>query len=149
MRRRTLLSLAALVLMPAVVHAQVAIGLGGGTGVGSRGGGSGGGHANASLELKLPVLPGVRGDAYFMDVPNSSASTALVVSAVVSAPTPAVTPYLIGGWGTYGIGGSSTLTGWNLGAGVRASVMLGPSFFLEVRRHERFARDIVTLGLRF
>lgn len=142
-------ALCVLVLAATPAHAQFSLGLGGGTGFGSRGGTAKGGHANVSLELKLPILPGVRGDAYFVDAPAGTGKFAAAVSGVISAPIPVVTPYLIAGWGTYGLGGSGTTSGWNIGAGVRASVVVGPSVFAEVRRHQRVARDLITIGLRF
>lgn len=136
--------------LPAAAHAQlISFGLGGGTGIGERGGSSGGGHANLSLQVKAPVLPGVRADAYYMDAPKGAGAIALSVSAVFSAPVPIVTPYLVAGWGTYGIGGDSTRGGWNVGLGAKASVVVGPAVFVEVRRHDQMARDIVTVGIRF
>jgi hypothetical protein len=142
--------LAALVAVPvSVAHAQFTLGLGGGIGVGSRGGESGGGHGNVSLEFKLPVLPGIRADAYAVDDKASDGKFALAVSGVLTAPIPVVTPYLIAGWGSYGLGGDSTSTGWNVGLGVRAGLIVGPKFFIEARRHDKISRDLVTVGIRF
>jgi hypothetical protein len=150
MNQSRLFALAFAMIAPAAAHAQlVSLGLGAGTGVGNRGGSSGGAHANLSLEVKAPVLPGIRGDAYLIDAPEGSGKIAFSVSGVFSAPIPVITPYLIAGWGAYGIGGDSSRSGWNVGVGAKASVVVGPALFLEVRRHDKMARDIVTVGLRF
>lgn len=141
--------LAALTALPAVAQAQFSLGIGGGVGVGTRGGSSGGGHGNVSLELKLPVLPGIRGDAYLVDAPSGTGKFAVALSAVLAAPIPVITPYLIGGWGSYGLGGDRSTTGWNVGVGAKASVVVGPAVFAEVRRHDKMARDILTVGIRF
>jgi hypothetical protein len=138
-----------LLAAPSAAYGQFSLGLGGGIGVGSRGGDSGGGHGNLSLEFKLPVLPGIRADAYAVDDKASDGKFALAVSGVLSAPIPIVTPYLVAGWGSYGIGGDSTSSGWNVGLGVRAGIVVGPSVFIEARRHERISRDLVTVGIRF
>jgi hypothetical protein len=150
MNRSRLFALAFALAAPVAAHAQlVSLGIGAGTGVGDRGGSSGGAHANLSLQVKAPVLPGIRGDAYLIDAPAGSGKVAASVSAVFSAPIPIITPYLIAGWGVYGIGGDSTRNGWNVGIGAKASVVVGPALFLEVRRHDKMARDIVTVGVRF
>ena len=136
-----------LLLAPAAARAQVSLGVGAGVGIGPRGGVARGDHGNVSLELKLPLLPGIRGDAYLFQAGKAAVS----LSAVVSAPIPLITPYVIGGWGTYGIGagGSEASTGWNLGIGAKASVIVGPAVFVELRRHDKLERDIVTVGVRF
>ncbi|MDQ8165225.1 MAG: hypothetical protein P3A28_05640 [Gemmatimonadota bacterium] len=150
MRLHRLVILALALSAPvAAAEAQFSLGLGGGTGMGTRGGSSGGGHGNVSLQLKLPILPGVRGDVYALDVPSDSGRFAAAVSVVIAAPIPLVTPYLIAGLGQYGLAGDAPKTGWNAGVGVSASVVIGPSVFVELRRHQRVARDMVTIGVRF
>ena len=143
------IALVGLLAAPAVAQAQFSLGAGGGTGIGTRGSSSGGGHGNLSLQFKLPILPGVRGDAYAFNVPTDSGRFAVAVSGVLSAPIPLVTPYLVAGLGQYGLGGSDPKTGWNAGLGVSASVVIGPSVFVEVRRHQHVVRDLVTVGVRF
>ncbi len=143
------LALLALLAPVAAAEAQFSLGLGGGTGIGTHGASSGGGHGNLSLQIKLPILPGVRADAYAFNVPTDSGRFAAAVSAVIAAPIPLVTPYLIAGLGQYGIGGEDPKTGWNAGVGVSASVVVGPSVFVEVRRHQHVVRDLVTVGVRF
>jgi hypothetical protein len=143
------LIVALILAAPSAAYGQFTLGLGGGIGIGSRGGESGGGHGNLSLEFKLPVLPGIRADAYAVDDKASDGKFALAVSGVLSAPIPIVTPYLVAGWGSYGIGGDSTSSGWNVGLGVRAGIVVGPSFFIEARRHDKISRDLVTVGIRF
>lgn len=133
----------------AAAEGQFSLGLAGGTGIGTHGASTGGGHGNVSLQLKLPILPGVRADAYAFNVPTDSGRFAVAVSAVIAAPIPLVTPYLIAGLGQYGLGGANTQTGWNAGLGVSASIIIGPSVFVEVRRHQHVLRDLVTVGVRF
>jgi hypothetical protein len=149
MRSTHLIPALCLLLAPiASASGQFSLGLGGGVGVGSRGGSSGGAHGNASLELKLPILPGIRGDLHAVES-SGDGKLAASVNAVIYAPIPVLSPYLIAGWGTYGLGGSSASTGWNLGVGAKASIVIGPALFIEVRRHQHIARDLVTVGVRF
>jgi hypothetical protein len=83
-----------------------------------------------------------------MDAPAGSGPFSLALSVVMSLPIPVVKPYVLGGWGTYGIGKGESVSGWNFGAGVRVSVMrLG--VFAEARRHDKVGRDLVTVGLTF
>jgi hypothetical protein len=148
--RSTRFVVAALIaLAPIGAQAQfLSFGIGGGTGIGSRGmnySTSGtGGHANVNLELKFPLLPGLRADGYFVDAPRGGVKVASALSAVISAPIPLVTPYLI-------VGGSQrgSKSSWNVGLGVKASAIIGPVIFAEVRRHDVLDRDIVTVGLKF
>jgi hypothetical protein len=143
---RILLSvlLGAVVSLPA--HAQLTIGAGAGAGAGNRGGSAKGTHAGMFLELKVPALPGIRGDVLAVDAPRGAGRLSVALGAVMAAPIPVVTPYVLGGWGTYGIGDTSR-GGWHVGAGIRAR--LGVGLYLEYRRHQRIARDLVTVGLIF
>jgi hypothetical protein len=93
------------------------------------------------------VLPGVRADAYAVNAPSGAGKFSLALNAVLSVPIPVVRPYLIGGWGQYGIDKSGSQSGWNIGAGIRASV--GKGVFAEYRRHQRIGRDLLTLGITF
>ena len=140
-----LLAMAAFCAGPAA--GQFTFGAGVGTGVGSRGGDASATHATAFLQFKLPVVPGVRADAIAVKSPAGVGPFALAVSAVLSAPIPLVKPYLIAGWGSYGLGKNSAVGGWNAGVGVRAS--LGVGVFAEIRRHQRIARDLLTVGVTF
>jgi hypothetical protein len=141
-----LVAIMALAARPA--RAQFTAGVGAGVGTGSRGGDAKATHGVGFLEFKLPVLPGVRADGYVVDAPSGVGKFSLAVSAVLSAPLPVIKPYLIAGWGKYGIDKSATSqSGWNAGAGVRAS--FGVGVFAEYRRHQRIGRDLVTVGLTF
>lgn len=150
MKRIRLLATIAALAAPSAAHAQlISVGLGAGTSVTSDGK-TGSMHGTLSLELKPPLLPGVRGEAFMIDGGTViEGRYAAVVSVVMSAPIPVITPYVIGGWGTYGIGGIDMKQGFNVGVGARASVVVGPALFVEVRRHEPLAKHLVTLGIRF
>ena len=138
---------AATLLSAANVHAQITMGAGGGTGTGTRGGTTGGEHAAAFLEVKVPMFTGLRADAMFLDAPTGAGKWSFAVNAVLSAPIPIITPYALAGWGKYGVGDGTSRGGWNYGAGARLS--LGVPLFIEYRRHQRIARDLVTVGLTF
>jgi hypothetical protein len=136
-------------LLPCVAQAQFTIGLGGGVGAGSRGGSESALHGAAFVQLKLPVIPGLRGEAMLIDVdsPSNTGAFSLTLNGVVTAPIPLVTPYLIAGWGTYGVGRDGSRSGWNAGIGVRASLRFG--VYAEFRRHQRISRDLLTVGVTF
>jgi hypothetical protein len=83
-----------------------------------------------------------------MDAPAGAGPLSLTLNVVLSLPIPVVKPYVLGGWGSYGIGKGGSVSGWNVGAGVRVSVArLG--VFAEARRHDKVGRDLVTLGVTF
>jgi hypothetical protein len=153
MRVSTLCGLLAISLAAAVpAEAQFAIGVGGGVGAGSRGGEAKGTHGNAFVQIKPPILPGLRGDVLVVDAPDGVGKVSLAGSLVMSVTIPVITPYLIAGYGVYGIGEDSSRNGWNLGAGVKLSLGAaggGRGLFAEYRRHQRIARDLVTVGLTF
>lgn len=132
----------------APLKAQLTFGVGGGAGFGTRGGSESAVHGLAFAEFKLPVLPGVRADAIVMDAPPGAGPLSLALSAVLSLPLPFVKPYVMAGWGTYGLGKGESVSGWNAGLGVRVSAArLG--VFAEVRRHDKIGRDLITVGLTF
>lgn len=138
--------LAAFVTLPA--RAQVTAGIGGGGGIGSRGGNVSSAHAAGFVEVSLPILPALRAEA--IDANTSGEGTlSLVASGVFSVPVPLITPYVLAGWGLYGLDGNGARSGWSVGAGLRTALPAGPGLFLEVRRHQRIARDLLTVGLRF
>lgn len=129
-------------------QAQFTIGAGAGIGTGSRGGDAVGRHASAFVEVRVPLLTGVRADAMVLDAPTGTGKLSLALNAVMTLPIPVVTPYVLGGWGKYGMGSDSAAReGWNYGAGVRTS--LGIGLFAEYRRHQRVARDLITIGVTF
>ncbi|HVZ49303.1 MAG TPA: hypothetical protein VG916_11005 [Gemmatimonadaceae bacterium] len=136
-----------LALMIAPAGAQVTIGGGGGGGIGTRGGSASSAHAMGFAELKLPILPAVRFEAVFVNT-TGKGTISLVTSGVFEVPTPLVRPYVIAGWGTYGIEDDGARGGWNVGAGVRTALPTGPGVFAELRRHDHIARDLFTIGIR-
>jgi hypothetical protein len=140
-----LLVLGTLCASPAAAQLTLGAGLGGG--VGSRGKNVSATHGTAFVEFKLPVLPGARVDAIVLDAPDGVGALALAANVVFSAPIPVIKPYLIAGWGSYGLGKGTSRGGWNAGVGVRMS--LGIGVFGEYRRHQRIARDLFTVGLTF
>lgn len=145
MRVSTTLALLAVMAVPA--GAQATLGLGGGTGIGSRGGRVSSAHEVLFVELHLPVLPGLRIEAINANT-RGSGTLSLDVSGVFELPTPVVRPYALAGWGTYGLDDKGAASGWNVGAGLRTAFVLGPSIFVEFRRHDRIARDLLTFGIR-
>ena len=145
MSKLKVVALLAVIAVPA--GAQVTIGLGGGTGVGTRGGNTSSAHEIGFAEVKLPIFPALRIEA--INANTTSAGTfSFAVSGVLEVPLPIVRPYVLGGWGTYGIEDKGAASGWNVGAGLRTALLVGPGFFVEVRRHDRIARDLLTFGIR-
>jgi hypothetical protein len=134
-------------LLASSLHAQFTAGVGAGGAFGTRGGSGSLVHGLAFAEFKVPVLPGVRADAMVMDTPSGVGPLSLALSVVWSAPIPVVKPYVLGGWGKYGIGKDGSVSGWNVGLGIRAS--LGVGIFVEARRHQKIGRDLITAGITF
>jgi hypothetical protein len=136
-------------LVAAPSRAQFTLGVGGGGGVGTRGGSESALHGIAFAEFKTPVLPlpGLRGDVMLIDPPSGSGPLSLSLNVVLSLPIPVVKPYVLGGWGSYGIGKGESASGWNVGVGVR--VALGVGVFAEARRHDKIGRDLLTVGITF
>ncbi|HYV98676.1 MAG TPA: hypothetical protein VE967_14565 [Gemmatimonadaceae bacterium] len=136
------------VLAPRCAQSQLTVGVGGGFGAHAHDGTANANHVVGFAQFKLPVLPGIRADLYGIDAPSGVGKISAVASIVWSLPLPIVHPYLIGGWGKYGIDKSATSeSGWNVGAGVRVS--LGVGVFAEYRRHEKIGRDLMTFGITF
>lgn len=149
------LAAALLTARPATAQGFVSLGVGGGTGVGRHDGPTAdASHAHALVYVRLgvPLLPiAVRGDALLLGGGTAGNPLSATANAVLSAPIPIVTPYLLLGYGTYGIGhrGGGSTTGWSAGAGARAKLPLLPGVFAEVRRHQRLGRDLATVGVIF
>ena len=104
----------------APVKAQLTLGVGGGAGIGSGSGSAA--HGLGFVEFKLPVLPGLRADAMVMDAPAGTGPLALSLNVVLSLPIPFVKPYVLAGWGKYGLGKDGSVSGWNAGGGCGTSV---------------------------
>lgn len=142
---------ACLVSLPATACAQglVSVGAGVGGGVGDRNkdiSGSGA-HAGAYVQLHVPVIPfALRFDALFTKLADSSTALALMGDAVVIAPIPFVQPYVLLGYGTYGVGKDASRSGWNAGVGARVRTPW-VAVYAEARRHQRISRDLLTIGI--
>ncbi|HEV7990722.1 MAG TPA: outer membrane beta-barrel protein [Gemmatimonadaceae bacterium] len=164
MRRSILITAALLVssaFAPDVSQAQrpVTLGLGGGVAMPLSDFGDNlgpGWNALATLAIAVPVLPvGLRLDASYSrfniekvllgsaGLPESEHVTSFTVNPVLRLPavSPLVTPYVIGGAGSYALGCSggdvcatSTKVGWNLGGGATFSIF-GLKGFAEARYH--------------
>lgn len=104
-------------------------------------------HVAAALEVTPPLVPlGVRADGMWIDTGGSGGTAAASLNGVFTIKLPIVRPYILAGWGQYGIGASAPRTGANAGAGIR--IHAGPlRVFGEARRHWPLSRDLVTVGL--
>jgi len=111
----------------------------------------GGNQLNALLaaQLDMPLLPlAIRGDALLVGWNSSAGPLSFTANVVLPLRLPVVTPYVIAGYGTYGVGSARKTEGWNAGAGVRLGVgRVG--VFAEARRHQVYARDAFSFGLTF
>lgn len=145
MMRFSAVALLAVLAVPA--SAQVTVGFGGGTGVGTRGGNASSTHEMGFVEFDLPIVPTIRADAVVANT-TGAGTISLVASGVYTLPIPGIKPYVIAGLGLYGLDGNGTRSGWSAGAGVRTALPGGPGVFVEVRRHQRIARDLLTVGIR-
>jgi hypothetical protein len=100
------------------------------------------------VQLGVPLLPvSLRGDVLLIGKGTTGGPVALTANAVVSLPIPVVTPYLTGGWGSYGLAGGTARSGVSAGAGVRVKLPVLPGVFGEVRRHHGLGRDLLTVGV--
>jgi hypothetical protein len=105
-------------------------------------------HGLVYLRLGAPLLPfGARGEFMAFDEPGSDYDTAVIGSAVIAINAPLVQPYLLLGYGKYGLKSNVDATGVSYGAGVRIGGRLG--LFVEARRHDPINRDLISLGLAF
>jgi hypothetical protein len=100
----------------------------------------------AFVELGIPVLPSLRGDLLLLNGAGDRGPAALNLNLLLDLPVPVLTPYIIGGWGVYGLGRDGSDDGWNVGLGIRSSGLRG--LFIEGRRHEPLGRSVLTIGLR-
>jgi hypothetical protein len=189
MRRSTLVTTALLLAMSVLtplhaLHAQIRpfrIGVGGGPAMPL--GESGdqlilGWNALGMIAIAVPALPlGLRLDAAYNEFgferallgssggpPGSQRVTSFTVNPTLNLPTEGqlVTPYFIGGVGSYSVGctesssvcTSSTHVGWNVGGGAKFQ-LFGLRAFAEARYHRTSQRDLsvqylpLTLGLLF
>jgi hypothetical protein len=114
-------------------------------------GDAGGSELNvvAAAQLDVPLLPlAVRADAMLVGWNSNAGPLSLSANLVLPLRLPVVTPYVIAGYGTYGVGSAQKMEGWNAGAGVRLGVgRVG--MFAEARRHRVYARDAYSFGLTF
>ncbi|MGQ0540116.1 MAG: hypothetical protein ACT4R6_14330 [Gemmatimonadaceae bacterium] len=106
-------------------------------------------HGLVYLRLGLPLVPyAARGEFLAFDEPGREYDTAVIASAVVSINTPLVQPYIIAGYGRYGLRSNLDVNGASYGGGLRlGSGRLG--VFVEGRRHDPISRDLVSIGFTF
>lgn len=132
---------------------RVTVGVAGGGSIG-RGAGPGLGGRDYHALLAAAVAPGrspvaVRLDALLVGWSSHAGPLSLTANAVLPRrPAAALTPYVIGGWGVYGLGSVRRATGWNAGLGLRARAGRA-TLFGEARRHGPYTRDAVSVGLAF
>jgi hypothetical protein len=150
MRRLALSALISLFVFsytPAQAQRIFTFGVGAGAGVGKAGDDTDGGlgHGLGFIELKPPLFPfGARATGLLLGGAGDAGPFGATISALGSLPLPLIMPYTLAGWGRYGIGGDDSRDGWHVGVGVRVSRL-----FVEVQRHERLGRNLVTLGITF
>lgn len=126
---------------------SVGAGVGGGIGNRNKDQSGNGAHGAAYVQLHVPVIPvAVRADALFTKTANNSTGLALMGDAVYLAPIPVISPYILAGYGRYGVGKDSSVSGWNAGVGVRVRTPV-VAFFVEGKRHQRISRDLLTIGI--
>lgn len=153
-RRAASIGAALLVLTTAVstsLGAQgfVSVGAGVGGGVGDRNkDASGGGlHGGAYVQFRVPVIPfALRADALLAKTSKDASALSLMTDAVFIAPIPVVQPYVLAGYGRYGIGKDGSISGWNAGFGARVRTPV-VAIYAEARRHQRISRDLLTIGI--
>jgi hypothetical protein len=106
-------------------------------------------NAIAAAQLDVPLLPlAVRVDALLVGWSDDTGPLSLTGNLVLPLRLPVITPYVVAGYGHYGVGSERRREGWNAGAGVRLGVgRVG--VFAEARRHQVFARDAFSFGLTF
>lgn len=105
--------------------------------------------AQLGAQLGLPLVPiAFRVDALHWGTSFDSKHLSLLGSGVLQIRLPLLQLYGVGGWGRYALTDTTTITGWQAGAGIR----LGQGrfgLFGEVRRLDPVARTLTTLGLTF
>lgn len=105
-------------------------------------------HGLLYLRLGAPLLPfAARGEFLAFDEPGRAYDTAVIGSAVIAINAPLVQPYVLLGYGKYGLKSNVDATGVSYGAGMRIGGRVG--LFVEGRRHEAIDRDLISLGLAF
>jgi len=137
------------VVKPLAAQGLVSVGVGAGGGVGDRNkdqSGSGT-HGAAYVQFRVPVIPfALRADALLAKTAKDASALSLMADAVVIAPIPFVQPYVLAGYGKYGIGTDGSASGWNAGVGARVRTPW-IAVYAEARRHQRISRDLLTIGI--
>jgi len=105
--------------------------------------------AQVGAQLGLPLIPiAFRVDAIHWGTSFDSKHVNVLGSGVLQIRLPLLQLYGVAGWGRYALTDTTTITGWQAGAGIR----LGQGrfgLFGEVRRLDPVARTVTTLGLTF
>ena len=154
---RTVLSFAAALMLASSAgaassvnaHGFVSAGVGVGGGVGGRNkDDSGSGmHGAAYVQARVPIIPfALRVDALLAKTTKDASALSLMGDAVFIAPIPYVQPYVLAGYGRYGIGKDGSVSGWNAGVGARVRTPW-VAIYAEARRHQRISRDLLTIGI--
>jgi hypothetical protein len=106
-------------------------------------------NAIVAAQLDVPLLPlAVRVDAMLVGWNSDTGPLSLTGNLVLPLRLPVITPYVLAGYGRYGVGSQRRREGWNAGAGVRLGAgRVG--VFAEARRHQVLARDAYSFGLTF
>ncbi|MBC8086762.1 MAG: hypothetical protein H7Z40_05820 [Phycisphaerae bacterium] len=126
---------------------SVGAGVGGGVGDRNKDASGSGMHGAAYVQFRVPIIPfALRADALFAKTTKDATAMSLMADAVVIAPIPFVQPYVLAGYGRYGIGKDDALSGWNAGVGARVRTPW-IAIYAEARRHQRISRDLLTIGI--
>jgi hypothetical protein len=103
----------------------------------------------AGAQLGLPLIPiALRAEALQWGTSFDSNHLSLLGSGVIQIRLPLLQIYGLAGWGRFAETDSTTISGWQAGAGIR----LGQGrfgLFGEVRRLDPVSRTVTTLGLTF
>lgn len=123
------------------------VGVGGAVGDRHKNAVANGRHGAAYVQLHLPVFPiALRVDALLQKFPDGRYSTAVIADGVYVLPIPLVQPYVLAGYGKYGVGQNGQIAGWNAGGGVRIRTPV-ITLYVEAHRHQRIERDLLTVGI--
>lgn len=142
-------STAGQLVQPLAAQGIVSVGAGAGTGIGNRNSDSSGTGTHGALyvQARIPVIPfALRADALFTKTRQNGNAMSLLADAVVIAPIPFVQPYVLAGYGRYGVGKDSAVSGWNAGVGARVRTPW-VAIYVEGRRHKQILRDLLTIGI--
>ena len=106
-------------------------------------------EAYGAAQLDAPLIPvAPRAELLWVSPFGGDQSAAAILSGVYELGLPGISPYLIAGWGWYGLGEVDTDQGVSVGAGIR----LGPpnlGVFGQIRRHQSLDETALSVGVTF